>query len=409
MSAPQRTICERRRSAAITATSVICSLGDSAANALAAIRSGARGFTKNHRFAEWSDAMLGEIPEGLLPITSTVGATSDDSRLSGLVARSINQLDRQTNLFARYAPSRIAFVFGTTTAGGDALQELLFHSFDHPETRLARELGESHQLACVESLVRRLFPIQGPFLTIATACSSSANALAEGLFLLRSGACDACVAGGMDTLSLATLCGFDALQVLDHHGSRPFHRDRAGMTLAEGGALLLLEARPETPPLAWLSGAGASSDAYHITQPDPSGRGMTSCMRAALEDAGLGTNAIGYINAHGTGTRLNDEVEAKSINAVFGARVPVSSTKGFHGHTLGGAGALEAALCVEALRLNTTIPGLRGDIEYPELIHLIDSTESAGGAARVDHVMSNSFGFGGSNASIVISHPEATR
>ena len=387
----------RARSIAITSTSALCCLGDSPAAVMAAIRDRRSGLSAKHSFSDWTPALLGEA-RGF----DDTRRNDDDSRLARMTVAAVDRVARQSRVFERYAPEDIGFLFGSTTAGGDALLDLFFAKFDGTIAGLGESLEPRHMLGVVESAVKRAFPIRGPSMTIATACSSSANALAEALFLLRSGTCKVCIAGGMDTLGLMTICGFDSLQVLDHKGSRPFHKDRAGMSLSEGGAFLVLESQPDTKPKAWLSGAGASSDAYHITQPDPTGAGMARCMQAALRDARLEPGAIGYINAHGTGTRLNDESEATAIHSVFGNQTPVSSTKGFHGHTLGGAGALEAVLCVETLADQRPLAGRLGDMDFEGMI-CHSSNETSDGFPHIDHVLSNSFGFGGSNASLVFS------
>jgi 3-oxoacyl-[acyl-carrier-protein] synthase-1 len=240
--------------------------------------------------------------------------------------------------------------------------------------------------------------LEGPALSVSTACSSSVKAFASARKLIASGICDAVVVGGADSFSRVVVNGFNALEVTSRNLSQPMGALRDGINLGEGAALFLMERnRGEIA----LLGIGESSDAYHLTAPDPEGRGAEASMRAALADAKLEAKDIVYVNLHGTGTVQNDRMESQAVWRVFGANAACSSSKPLIGHTLGAAGALETALSFLMLQnggsmLPHVLDGER-DRELPEL-----RLASRGEAYRPGPVLSNSFAFGGSNASIVI-------
>jgi nodulation protein E len=245
--------------------------------------------------------------------------------------------------------------------------------------------------------------LTGPAFTISSACSSANHAIGEAMWLLRSGRADVALAGGSDApFSFATLKGWEAMRVVAPDTCRPFSRDRRGMILGEGGAMLVLEpldaARARGVRVyAELAGSGMSADAHHITQPAVAG--PASAMRGALEDAGLAPGAVGYINAHGTGTLGNDTVEARAIHEVFGAHaasLAVSSTKSLHGHALGAAGALEAVATVLALHHGVLPP--TANFTSPDPACDLDVIPHHAREARVAAALSNSFAFGGLNA-----------
>src|SRR5258706_10509227 len=217
------------------------------------------------------------------------------------------------------------------------------------------------------------------------------------------------LAGGADCLSRMTWGGFHSLLLVDASGCRPFDAHRAGMSLGEGAAVLVLEAEETARQrgaalLARLSGWGASCDAYHITAPHPEGAGALAAMQAALHRAGLTPPSIDYVNAHGTGTRDNDLAETKALKKLFGNRVPpFSSTKRIFGHALAASGAVEAVVCVEALRRQQLPPN--PGFTTPDLSIGLEPI-AAMRPAKLTHAMSNSFGFGGNNCVLIFSRPE---
>jgi 3-oxoacyl-[acyl-carrier-protein] synthase-1 len=248
-----------------------------------------------------------------------------------------------------------------------------------------------------------------PPISISTACSSSFKALASAIRLIDSGLADAAVVGSADSLCRTTIFGFHSLGLLAPTATRPFARDRDGITLGEGSAYLVIErdangSRPHA--IARVSGTGAASDVFHHTSPNPDGVGPILCMRQALDRAGLTPNEIDYVSAHGTGTKLNDAAEATAVTRVFERQVPVTATKSLTGHTLGSAGLTALILALESLRREQIPASLRATpVDDKLTVAIVDKLVPA----RVRHVLVNAFGFGGSNASVVLSQPSARR
>jgi 3-oxoacyl-[acyl-carrier-protein] synthase-1 len=217
------------------------------------------------------------------------------------------------------------------------------------------------------------------------------------------------VVGSADSLCRTTVFGFHSLGLTGPAATRPFSRDRAGITLGEGSAYVLIERdAADTRPraLAWIAGIGAASDAFHHTSPHPEGLGGQMCMRQALERAGLMPGDMGLVSAHGTGTKLNDAAEAAAVRAVLGRRAPLTATKSLSGHTLGSAGLTALVFAIESLRRQAIPPTLRtAPLDDSLGVDVIDRRTSAG----LRHVLVNAFGFGGSNASVIVSAPDARR
>ena len=248
------------------------------------------------------------------------------------------------------------------------------------------------------------FGISAPCEVIANACASGTNAIGHGFECVRSGRYQRVLTGGYDALSELVFVGFDSLQASTPEKCRPFDRHRTGMVLGEGAAILALEnleaARARGAAiLAEITGYGISTDNFHLTQPNPSGSGARQAMERALESAKLSAKAVDYINAHGTATPLNDAAEGKAIGQLFG-RVPVSSTKSMMGHSLGAAGAVEAIVCLLALQHQFLPPNINFRVQDEDVDLNIVANESRPSSVRT--VLSNSFGFGGTNASVVM-------
>jgi nodulation protein E len=248
--------------------------------------------------------------------------------------------------------------------------------------------------------------ITGPVYTVATACSSSAHALGQAAMMVRSGMCDFAIGGGSEApFSFGLLKAWEAMRVVSPTVCRPFSKDRNGMMLGEGAAMLTVESLDHAlargaKPIAELVGFGMSSDAHHITQPSP--EGAAKAMRAALKDARLDPNQIGYVNAHGTGTTVNDVAETRALHLVFGdhaAKLLVSSTKAMHGHTLGAAGAVESTAAIMALTHGFVPPTINYNEPDPECD--LDYVPNRPRKAELEYAMSNSFAFGGLNAVLV--------
>jgi 3-oxoacyl-[acyl-carrier-protein] synthase II len=266
------------------------------------------------------------------------------------------------------------------------------------------------------ALVAIHFGIHGPNMAVVTACATGTNAIGEAAELIRRGDADVMFAGGseaaINTLAVAGMAAMTALSTRNdepERASRPFDRERDGFLMGEGGAILILESlehakNREASILAEIKGYGSTNDGYHITAPVENGAGAAKCMQLALNNAQLNPSNIGYINAHGTSTPLNDKCETQAIKTVFGDLaydIPVSSTKSMTGHLLGGAGAIEALFCIKSLLDNILPPTI--NYEFPDPECDLDYVPNKPRPANVDHVMSNSFGFGGHNATIILS------
>jgi 3-oxoacyl-[acyl-carrier-protein] synthase II len=270
--------------------------------------------------------------------------------------------------------------------------------------RWAASLRAMLPAAHAETLAHRL-GLDGPRHTVVTACSSGAVALAEAAELITDGVVDVAMAGGVDAVTRMCFMGFNALKLLDPEPCRPFDRDRRGMSIGEGAAFVVLESAAHARSRgrrahAELVGHGATTDAYHVTAPQPHGEGMVRAMRAALDAARLGPADVGYVNAHGTATPQNDRIEASAITQVFGAGRPlVSSIKSMIGHTMAAAGSLEAVATILALTHETIPPTANLAIPDPEVE--FDCVPRVAREAAIEHAISNSFGFGGQNITLV--------
>jgi 3-oxoacyl-[acyl-carrier-protein] synthase II len=297
-----------------------------------------------------------------------------------------------------------------TTSGGMSYGENYYRSIReagdlrHAATWIANYPAQKPIIDAQET-----FGISAPCQVIANACASGTNAIGHAFECVRSGRCQRVLTGGYDALSEMVFVGFDSLQASTSDKCRPFDRTRTGMVLGEGAALLALEdldlARERGGPvLGEIVGYGISTDNFHITQPNPEGVGAQQAMERALESAGVAPDAVDYINAHGTATVFNDAAEGKAINKVFDG-VPVSSTKSMMGHSLGAAGAIEAVVCLLALRHQLLPP----NINFTSLDDDLDLNIIANEArpAFLRSALSNSFGFGGTNASILVRTSEA--
>jgi 3-oxoacyl-[acyl-carrier-protein] synthase II len=258
--------------------------------------------------------------------------------------------------------------------------------------------------AHAETLGHRL-RLGGPRHTVVTACSSGAVALAEAAELIADGVIDIALAGGVDALTRLCFMGFNALKLLDAEPCRPFDRDRRGMSIGEGAGFVVLESAERARArgaraYAELSGYGMTTDAYHVTSPQPDGEGMVRAMRAALQAAGLAPAAVGYANAHGTATLQNDRIEARALAQVFGeGGLLVSSTKSMIGHTMAAAGALEAMATILALVHETVPPTASLASLDPEVA--FDCVPRVAREVAVEHAITNSFGFGGQNVTLL--------
>jgi 3-oxoacyl-[acyl-carrier-protein] synthase-1 len=306
----------------------------------------------------------------------------------------------------KYGAQRIGVFLGTSTSG--ILQtELAYRRRDPVTGALPADYiyGPTHNTFSVADFTRHYFGLTGPAVVVSSACSSSAKVFASARRMMASGLIDAAVVGGVDSLCLTTLYGFNSLGLMSGQACRPFDLQRDGISIGEAAAFALLERAPERPQAGavLLLGTGESSDAYHMSSPHPDGLGARMAMQAALKMAGLQPADIDYINLHGTATPSNDAAECKAVRQLFGSGTPCSSTKGATGHTLGAAGGVEAVICALALRHGLLPGGLNTRQLDPalDLDYLLENREQP-----VAHVLSNSFGFGGTNCSLIFSRAE---
>ena len=303
----------------------------------------------------------------------------------------------------RHGGRRLAVILGTSTAGILSTEQA-YRQRDADSGALPAgfDYRGSHNIGSVAEYVRRSLGLAGPACVVSSACSSSAKVFATAARMMDAGLIDAALVGGVDSLCLTTLYGFNSLELLSPEACRPYDVDRKGISIGEAAAFALLERAPAAPApgSVLLTGYGESSDAHHMSSPHPEGRGARQAMETALRRAGLAANDIDYINLHGTATPSNDASEGLAVNALFGDRVAASSTKGFTGHTLGAAGGLEAVICGIALQ-SGMLPGSAGTRRPDPAIALDYLCQPRAQAPR--HVLSNSFGFGGTNASLIFS------
>ncbi|WP_123103765.1 beta-ketoacyl-[acyl-carrier-protein] synthase family protein [Acidithiobacillus sulfuriphilus] len=324
-----------------------------------------------------------------------------NNRLAQLALRQDGFADAVETAARRWGRRRIGVFLGTSTAG--ILQtERAFRHRDPISGHLPADFvyAATHSPYSLTDFIRRKLRLEGPAMSVSSACSSSAKVFASAKRMLDAGLIDAAVVGGVDSLCATTLYGFHSLGLLADSPCRPFSDDRKGISLGEAAAYLLLERMPDSldAGAVLLLGAGESSDAHHMSSPHPEGLGARMAMEQALSSAGLSHADVDYINLHGTATLNNDSAEAKAVAGVFGAATPCSSTKGATGHTLGAAGALEAVICAVAIQHDLMPAGPEaGQRDTMMNIQYLASNRQQ----RVSHVLSNSFGFGGSNCSLV--------
>lgn len=337
---------------------------------------------------------LGEVQGALPPIPAALAA--HNTRNNQLLLAALAQIRPAVDAaIAQYGRERVAIVLGTSTSGVDEGDRQVDDALPGYDYRM-QELGDPSRF------LAHYLELDGPAYTISTACSSSARAIISGQRLIDAGLADVALVGGADSLSRMPINGFASLDSLSERHCAPFSADRDGISIGEAAALLLLTR--EQQPLALL-GCGESSDAWHMSAPHPEGIGAERAMLMALQQAGLQPQDVGYINLHGTATPLNDQVESAVIHRLFGGRVPCSSTKHLTGHTLGAAGATEAALAALILQQNLPLPPqdfsqLARDTSLPEC-GLITAPQPL--ARPV--IASNSFAFGGNNTCLIVGKP----
>ena len=363
----------------LTRLSCACALGRTNDEVLSAYTAGTSGLREIEGDIPGRKIYFGRVP-GELP---TVDEPEFKMRANQLLKLAVSNFkDDLDAFFVRHDAARVAIVLGASNTGVDEAQrhvDAWLETGAKPEAMFFSQL----ELGTPADYLKKLLGVKGPAFVVSTACSSSAKAFASARRLIELGLVDAAIVGGVDGHCRFAMNGFHALGALSQGVCRPLAPDRDGINLGEGVALFLMEKEAFSPsPLypvpVLLAGCGESSDAYHATAPDPEGRGAEAAMRAALAEAQLAPADVAYVNLHGTGTPANDSMEMRAVARVFPCGVEVESTKHLMGHCLGAAGALEAAIC-----------------------WLLLATGRVKGAT-----MSNSFAFGGSNASVVLTAGE---
>lgn len=380
---------------------VICAAGQDLASLREAVFAAEpSGVAANGEVWAGHELHLGAV-RAALPSVDALPLTQR-SRNNALLLAALAQIRGQVDdAIARLGARRIGVVLGTSTSGvGESEAAIAAHARDGQLP--AGFHVEQQELGSPALMLSQLLGLGGPSYVVSTACSSGAKAIASGARLLRAGFCDAVLVGGVDALCGMTVAGFTALDSVDAARCRPMSATRSGINIGEGAALFVLSREPSA---VRLSGYGESSDAHHISAPEPTGRGALAAMREALDRAGLTPADIGYLNLHGTATPQNDAMESRAVAELFGLELPCSSTKPLTGHALGAAGAIEAAIAWLAVSGDGRLPvhhfdGQR-DADLPS-IALVSPGQRLPAAPR--HVMSNSFAFGGNNATLVLSH-----
>jgi 3-oxoacyl-[acyl-carrier-protein] synthase-1 len=382
---------------AVTAHTATTALGSGLTAQLAALEGACSGLRPNDISTVPLACWIGRVA-GLEEVQLPAKLQAWDCRNNRLAWLGLNQdgfLQQVEAARARYGAARVALLLGTSTASIGATEEA-YRQLDadggFSDDRLYPPLHAPHSLA---AFVAAALQLEGPCLTVSTACSSSAKVFASAERLIRLGLVDAAVVGGVDTLCDSVLFGFNALELIAREPCRPFDAARNGISIGEAAGFALLERAEMAPHALQLLGYGEASDAHHMSTPHPQGLGAELALDDALARAGLSASQVDYINLHGTASQKNDEVEAALVTRAFPPRTRASSTKGFTGHTLGAAGIVEATIAMQAIE-HGLIPGnLGGDSPDPTCgVQFAWRNEHQ----RVDVALSNSFGFGGNNA-----------
>ncbi|MDR2837356.1 MAG: beta-ketoacyl-[acyl-carrier-protein] synthase family protein [Azonexus sp.] len=386
---------------ALTCYTTVNALGRGLAPTLAALREGRSGLRPcdlmDAALTTWIGRVEGVEDEPVIARLSEYDCRNNRLAMLGLAADGFAAAVAKAR--ERYGAHRVAVIIGTSTSG------ILSTELAYRQRDAAGKLPPdfhyrtTHENYSVTDFVCHYLGLQGLAFTISTACSSSAKVFASASRLIACGLCDAAVVGGVDSLCFTTLYGFSSLEIVSTSPCRPADAGRNGISIGEAAGFALLEKTDGRAGDICLLGYGESSDAYHMSTPHPEGAGARLAMARALERGGLSAADIDYINLHGTATRANDAAENLAVAALFGNRVACSSTKGWTGHTLGAAGITEAVIAALAIReglLPMSLNTVTVDPEFTMKVLLANRNQP------VRRVLSNSFGFGGSNASLIL-------
>jgi 3-oxoacyl-[acyl-carrier-protein] synthase I len=388
----------------ISRLSAVNSLGAGSQATLEALRRGKSGLNSCAFETVALDTYVGEVADlDSVSIRPDLGDFDcRNNRLAQWCMETDGFFEAVAEARMKYGPARIGVFMGTSTSG--LLETEVAYRHRDPNTGALPpdfRYAERQNTFSLGGFVQRYLGLQGPAFVVSSACSSTAKVFGNAARMIAAGICDAAVVGGVDTLCLTTLYGFNSLGLVSRFPCRPFDVNRDGISLGEGAGFVLLEKASEQGSLsaAMLLGIGESSDAYHMSTPHPEGLGARLAMQRALDAAGLRPSDIDYINLHGTATKTNDAGEGRAVSDLFGAQTPCSSTKGWTGHLLGAAGITEAIISILAIH-NDFIPGSLNTRDLDSSVDIDYRLENSPG--RLMRVLSNSFGFGGSNCSLII-------
>ena len=385
---------------AITHHTLTTALGAGQAATLAALRAARSGLAPKQFLDAGLQGWIGEV-DGVDSTVLPPRLNEFDCRNNRLAWLALEQdgfIDAVNSARARWGAERVGVFLGTSTSG--LLQTELAYRNRQPDGSLPEgfRYAPTQNTYSVAAFATAAFELAGPSFVVSTACSSSAKVFGNAARMMAAGLIDAAVVGGVDSLCLTTLYGFNSLELLSSDICRPWDAGRRGLSIGEGASFALLERDADTPQ-GWLLGVGESNDGHHMSTPHPEGAGAIAAMRSALASAGLQPGDIDYINLHGTATPSNDAAEDRAVAAVFGTDTPCSSTKGATGHTLGAAGGVEAVISLLALQHGLMPGGLNVQTPDPELrLNYLRANREA----PLRAILSNSFGFGGTNASLVL-------
>lgn len=397
---------------AVTGKGIVSAIGLNAAQVLHSLQHSRTGIgTMKHLPSVHKELPVGEVDLSCSEMKTLAGVPADKpasrTTLMGILAVKEALDDARLSASPQGQKLRIVLISGTTVGGMD-LTEANFDKIESGDLSNTAFFDEHDCGSCTRSIADH-FGVFADVTTISTACSSAANAIMLGARLIKAGKADVVVAGGSEALSRFHLNGFNSLMILDHEPCRPFDDTRAGLNLGEGAAFVVLEAEQTAQSRgaaiqAYLTGYGNACDAFHQTASSPDGEGAFLAMTEALASAGVKPEDVSYINAHGTGTPNNDQSESAALRRVFAdAMPPVSSTKGFTGHATSAAGSIEAVICLLAMQHGFIPPNLGWTRQMPDGI-----TPSLGQQqAELDHVLCNSFGFGGNDTALLFSRHAA--
>lgn len=388
----------------VTGVGIITPLGNTLAQNREALKQGQSGLSSLELFPSKYGNILpfGEVKTTDEDFKKQLGVTETGvTRTTLLALYAFKQAVEDSGLSTEQIQALDTAFINGTTIGGMCLTDELYQDANHRE--VGSEYLNSYDLGSIAIYIQKRYGISGVSNTFNTACSSSANAIMYGARLIKSGLAKRAIVGGADSLAKFTINGFNSLGILSPIECRPFDAARSGLNLGEGAAFLVLEKEEDAQGktiYAEVSGYANTNDAFHPSSLSDDGEGPYLAMKQALEVAGITPEQIGYVNAHGTGTENNDEKEGIGMQRVFGKAPAFSSTKSSIGHTLGAAGAIEAVFCILNLQHQELYPNLR--FENPvEATGLTPVTEYK--QTKLEHVMSNSFGFGGNCSSLVFS------